>query len=152
MCSVTTWWNKKLPNVSDIDQKVAKSFLHESYIIKNSPKRYQNSYGYFVRKFVTKKFKNRPIWSHWSRPLNLFLPVVKASFSSFATSSFNAVNKHPKQLCGPFCFCWLITNFSLKSVSRDALTKSKKNFFDFFRFVTFTHRISDMLLRLLTTQ
>ena len=25
---------------------------------------YQNNWATFVRKFVTKKFKNRPIWSH----------------------------------------------------------------------------------------
>ena len=58
--SVTRWWNKKLPNFPNIAPKVAKSFLHKSCIILNSPKSYQNVWDTFVSNFVTKKFRRSP--------------------------------------------------------------------------------------------
>ena len=46
--------------LSNIAQRVAKSFLLESFIIYNSPKNYQTIWNTFVRKFVIKKFKKSP--------------------------------------------------------------------------------------------
>ena len=49
-----------LPNFPNIASKVAKSFLHESCIIFNSPKIYQNIWATFVSKFATKNFRKSP--------------------------------------------------------------------------------------------
>ena len=46
--------NKQLPNFSKYCQKLAKSFSHESCIILNSPKIYQNILAAFLTTFVTK--------------------------------------------------------------------------------------------------
>ena len=43
-----------------LPKKYHKSFLHESCIILNSQKNYQNIWTTFVRKFVTKKFRKLP--------------------------------------------------------------------------------------------
>ena len=51
---------KKLPIFSNNAQIVAKSFLHESCIISNSPKINHNIWATFVRKLVTKRIKKSP--------------------------------------------------------------------------------------------
>ena len=45
-------------------KKKPNHLLHESCIIWNSPKNYKNIWATFVRKSLTKKLKNRSIWSH----------------------------------------------------------------------------------------
>ena len=59
------WWNKNCPILHNIAQKVARQIIFTLKLqIWNNPNIYQNIWNTFVRKFVAKKFKNRPIWSH----------------------------------------------------------------------------------------
>ena len=55
--SGTRWSNKKL---SKITQKVATHFFHKSYIIRNSPKCYQNIWATFVWQFVVENLLKSP--------------------------------------------------------------------------------------------
>ena len=72
-CSVTRWLNKKWPNLSQkLPQINATHFLHNSGIIRNSPKNQQNILATFMIQFVAK---------HLWKPPNL----VTLHVTSFST-------------------------------------------------------------------
>ena len=60
-CSVTRWWNKKLPN---FPQKVATHFLHNRDIIRNSPKGNQIFWLLLWTNLLPRTCKSCQIWSH----------------------------------------------------------------------------------------
>ena len=94
--SVTRWWNKKLPIFLNIAQKVAKSFFTLQLYYLKSPKIYQNIWATFVRNFLTKQIKNRPIWSHCCQ--------LSHNHSSEITSEF--VNSFYPVICSRI-YTWL---------------------------------------------
>ena len=65
--SVTRWWNKSCLISPKNAQKVVTHLLHNSHIIRNSPKKSPKYLGYFCETMLfPRTCKNRPIWSHWS--------------------------------------------------------------------------------------
>ena len=60
----SVWPDGGIKSCQMLPKKWTNQFLHESWIMWNSPKIYQNIWATFVRKIVTKKFKKCPIWSH----------------------------------------------------------------------------------------
>ena len=63
--SVTRCWNKKIPKISNICPKIAKSVLTLKAMFIKTAQKSRNVWATFVRKNAANKFISRPIWLHF---------------------------------------------------------------------------------------
>ena len=59
---------KSSPNAFKICPNCSQSSFHKFIFLQNSPKSRHSFWATIVSKFISKTFKNHPIWSHWFCP------------------------------------------------------------------------------------
>ena len=125
--SVTRWWNKKLSNIFQYCPKSSQIIFTLKLSYFKQPKNYQDFWATFVRKFVTKKINNRPIWTHcnretWHHKWTAIDDVVCYWRRHFFPFSFSSASPDAKNECPAAVLFWNVGLYSSSS-------KSKKYFF-----------------------
>ena len=125
--SVTRWWNKKLSNIFQYCPKSSQIIFTLKLSYFKQPKNYQDFWATFVRKFVTKKINNRPIWTHCNRETchhkwTAIDDVVCYWRRHFFPFSFSSASPDAKNECPAAVLFWNVGLYSSSS-------KSKKYFF-----------------------